>query len=111
MLNEGSVSNDTTVRTKSAMLTELEKLREATPDQWERAVFEALTGGSRDDVDWDVEDNQAGYYTWLKAFDQLVVELVEDGHVVETVIDGERYLTLCEPEPGIRYDSATPPNR
>ena len=31
------------------------------------------------DVDWSVVDNQAGYYLWLRSFDQLVGELVEDG--------------------------------
>ena len=37
----------------------------------------------REEVDWDVEDNQAGYYSWLKSFDQMVKELVEDGYMLE----------------------------
>jgi hypothetical protein len=57
-------------------------LGSASPDELERAVFKSLVGHDREEVDWDIQDNQAGYYTWLKSFDGLVSELTEDGYVV-----------------------------
>ena len=71
VLNEGIVTSDTKIKMKSEMLRQLAVLEQATPDEWERAVFESLTGQKREDVDWDVEDNHAGYYTWIRSFDQL----------------------------------------
>lgn len=82
MLNEGLIVNDTGALVKSEIINEIRRLGPTTPDELERAVFKALTGHSREDVDWDVEDNQAGYYTWMKSFDQLIGELVEDGYIV-----------------------------
>ena len=110
MVNEGSVIGTTAARVRSAMVAQLHRLGRATPVQWEGAVFEALTGHTRDEVDWDVEDNQAGYFTWLKAFDQLVGELVDDGHVTGTERDGSRRLKLAESEPAIGFDRAMRPN-
>ncbi|NQT17223.1 MAG: hypothetical protein HQ582_31000 [Planctomycetes bacterium] len=82
MLNEGIIVNDAAALVKSEMVRQIRRLGSATPDDLERAVFKALTGHEREEVDWDLEDNQAGYYTWLRSFDDLVSELVEDGHIV-----------------------------
>jgi len=93
MLNEGFVANDTRTMIKSEMIKALWRLGPTDPDTWERTVFERLTGGRREDVDWAVEDNQAGYFTWVKSFDQLIGELIEDGHVVERYLrDGGKQL-------------------
>jgi len=81
MINEGIVGDDSKSAVRSEMVNQIQKLGRATPDQWERAVFESLTGGKREDVDWSVEDNQAGYRTWVKSFDGLIGELVEDGFI------------------------------
>lgn len=89
MLNEGIIVNETNTLMKSEMIKQLHILGTTDPENWERAVFESLTGGSREDVDWDIEDNKAGYYTWVKAFDGLIGELTEDGYVSkERVGDG-----------------------
>ena len=85
MLNEGLIVNDTTALVKSEIVNQIRRLGPTTPDELERAVFQALTGHSREEVDWDIADNQAGYFTWMKSFDRLIGELVEDGYIlVET---------------------------
>lgn len=89
MLNEGIVVNDTKSLLKSFILQQVWRLGPTTADALERAVFRALTGGEREDVDWDVEDNQAGYFLWIKGFDQMLEELQEDG-----------YLSAEKPEEG-----------
>ena len=80
-LNEGIIGSDTRIAMKSEMLKQLNLLNETTPDEWERAVFESLTGHRREDVDWDVPDNHAGYYAWIRSFDQLISELEDEGYV------------------------------
>jgi hypothetical protein len=82
MLNEGVIVNDTAALIKSEMVRQIRALGPSTPDNLERAVFKAITGHDREEVDWDNEDNQAGYYTWIKSFDQLIAELIEDGYIV-----------------------------
>jgi hypothetical protein len=81
MLNEGLILNDTTALVKSAIVNQIRRLGPTTPDDLERAVFKVLVGHDREEVDWDVEDNQAGYFTWLKTFDRLIHELIEDGYI------------------------------
>lgn len=98
MHNEGTVTESTRTEILTQMILQLENLERATPDQWERSVFQAVTGGSREDVDWDVEDNHAGYFLWLKSFDELAAELVEDGYVAEQWLDGQRLLIPREPD-------------
>ena len=93
MLNEGIIVNDATALVKSEIVNQVRRLGPTTPDELERAVFRALSGHGREEVDWDIEDNQAGYYSWVKSFDQLVGELVEDGYMlVEGVEDGRRLV-------------------
>ena len=82
MLNEGLIVNDATTLAKSEIVNQIRRLGQATPDELERAVFRALVGHDREEVDWDLEDNQAGYYTWVKSFDGLVSELIEDGYIL-----------------------------
>jgi hypothetical protein len=104
MLNEGIITNDARSLVKSEMIRQLRMLGETTPEIWERRVFRALTGHSRRDVDWEFEDNQAGYYTWIKSFDGLIDELVEDGYakVVENE-DRTRTMVAVETDPAIEY--------
>ena len=87
MLNEGIIVNNSSHLMKSEMITQLQKLGTTDPETWERAVFESITGGTREDVDWNVKDNQAGYYTWVKAFDELIGELADDGFVTREKVD------------------------
>ena len=61
LINEGIVGTDTKTAMKSEMLKQLDQLNETTPDEWERAVFESLTGHRREEVDWEVPDNHAGF--------------------------------------------------
>ena len=92
IMNEGILAGDTRVQMKSEMLRQLAHLEETTPEAWERAVFESLTGFKREDVDWESKDNQAGYYTWIRSFDQLIGELEDDGYVRTIKLDGDRKL-------------------
>ncbi len=110
MLNEGLIVNDTTALVKSEIVNQIRRLGPTTPDDLERAVFEALTGQKREDVDWEIEDNQAGYFSWLKSFDQLINELVEDGYIrVEG--DEHRQLVPTEAEPHIEYSHLVYPKK
>lgn len=112
MLNEGIVTSDAKVLMKSEMLRQIWQLRAVTPDIWERRVFQALTGQRREDVDWELEDNQAGYYTWIKSFDGLIEELIEDGYVVvEAHSDGSRTLKATEADPPLAVSPLVAPGR
>jgi hypothetical protein len=82
MLNEGIIVNDTAALVRSEIVRQIHRLGPTVPEQLERAVFRALTGHDREDVDWEIEDNQAGYYSWMRSFDQLVQELVEDNYIL-----------------------------
>lgn len=92
MVNEGIVANDTSTEIKSKMLRLLWKSGRTTPDDWEKQVFYEMTGHQRDDIDWSVEDNHAGYFTWLKSFDALIQELIEDGYIAIEETGQERFL-------------------
>ncbi len=59
MLNEGLIVNDTAALVKSEIVRRIHQLGPTAPEQLERAVFQALTGHDRADVDWDIEDNHA----------------------------------------------------
>ncbi len=98
MINEGIIASDSKIVVKSEMLKQLWALGPTDPDTWERALFRTMVGVEREDVDWDFEDNQAGYFTWIKSFDQLIAELVEDGYVQVKQVNGSkaRYLVPTE---------------
>jgi hypothetical protein len=96
MLNEGLIVNDTAALVKSEIVNQLRRLGRTTPDQLEAAVFKALVGHSRDEIDWDIEDNKAGYYTWVKSFDRLVHELIEDGYMLTEEESGKLAPTEAE---------------
>ena len=100
MLNEGLIVNDTTALVKSEIVSQIRRLGRSTPDELERAVFDALVGRSREEVDWDIEDNQAGYYTWVKSFDGLIQELIADGYMVA---DESAAIVPTEAEPVSEY--------
>lgn len=103
MINEGLIANHTKTLVKSEMIRQLRQLGETTPERWERAVFHKLTGRSREEVDWTVEDNHAGYYTWIKSFDQLVEELIDDGYARVAEGASSRTLVAVDADPGIDY--------
>ena len=112
ILNEGIVGSDTRTAMKSEMLKQLHRLNETTPDEWERAVFESLTGYRREDVDWNVPDNQAGYYTWIRSFDELISELEEDSYVRAVHLDGNRkVLKKTDWDPAIDYSRLIYPGK
>ena len=100
MLNEGLIVNNTTALVKSEIVNQIRRLGPTTPEDLERAVFRALVGHDREEVDWDVKDNQAGYYTWIKSFDQLIEELIEDGHIRT---DEVHHLAPTESDPAVEY--------
>ena len=104
ILNEGVVMSDTKMVVKSVMIRALHHLGPTTPGDWERVVFKEITGYEREVVDWSVEDNQAGYYSWTRSFDQLVKELIEDGYVREEEVgEGRRQLVPVETDPNIDW--------
>jgi hypothetical protein len=111
MLNEGIISNDTKTLVKSEMIKQLLELKMTTPDEWERATFESLTGHKREDVDWDFEDNQAGYFLWVKSFDGLIEELVQDGYASVEMADGQKkVIKAIESDPAIEYSHLAYPS-
>jgi hypothetical protein len=96
MSNRIAVVQETSASLKAQMLRQLRLLGEATSDGWERAVFQALTGGTREDVDWDHQENYAGYALWLQTFGVLVAELITEGAVVREERDG-RIVMFARP--------------
>jgi len=111
MSNEGRIVNDTTAVVKSEIVNQLRRLGPTTPEELERAVFKALTGHEREEVDWEIEDNQAGYFSWLKSFDKLITELVEDGYMLVEGKDDERRLVPIEQEPHSDYCASDKPDQ
>ena len=105
MINEGIIASHSKIVVKSEMLKQLWTLGPTDADTWERALFRTMVGVEREDVDWDFQDNQAGYFTWIKSFDQLIGELVEDGYVQVEHVDGskDRYLVPTERDGSIDY--------
>jgi hypothetical protein len=83
MLDEGAIINSTSSLVKSEMLRQIWELKRTIPQEWERRVFERIMQFKREDIDFAVEDNQAGYYMWIRAFDRLVQELIDDGYIKE----------------------------
>lgn len=113
MLNEGIITSDARALVKSEMIRQLRRLGATTPDEWERSVFKALTGHEREEVDWRIEDNQAGYYSWIRSFDGLIGELVEDGYVrvEQTGEEDERTLIPVPVDDPIEYSQMVYPKR
>jgi hypothetical protein len=111
MLNEGIITNSSATLIKSEMIRQLHELGPTTPDLWECSVFKALTGHDREEVDWSMKDNHAGYYTWIRSFDQLIEELIEDGYVrVEEHEEGrERTLVPVETDDPVDYSGLVYP--
>jgi len=111
-LNEGIVSSDAKILMKSVMLQQIARLKQTTPDEWERAVFESLLGYKREDVNWDIEGNQAGYDTWIRSFDQLISELEEDGYVRVVNTGGSRKVLMAtERDPIIDFSHFVYPSK
>ena len=108
MLNEGLIVNDTTALVKSEIVNQSRRLGRAKPNQLEAAVFDALVGHSRDEVDWDIEDNKAGYFTWVKSLDYLIQEMIEDGYLLREDSGG---LVPTEAEPLSEYSHLVYPTR
>jgi len=96
MSNRIAVVEETSASLKAQMLRQLRLLGEATSDGWERAVFQALTGGTREDVDWDQQEDYAGYALWLQTFGLLVAELVTEGAVLREERNG-RVVMFARP--------------
>jgi hypothetical protein len=113
MENEGILVSTSWTLVKDEMIRAIRELGSGTPDEWERAVFKRLTGQDRDDVDFDVEDNQAGYFLWLKTFDTLVAELVEDGYVAtEDGTDGAAARIVArESDPSLAWNRLVYPSK
>ena len=104
VLNEGIIKSDPSIEIKSEMIRQLALLQQATPDEWERAVFESLTGYKREDVDWDIEGNHAGYYAWIRSFDQLITELKDDGYLQVVDLGNDRkILKITDWDPAIDF--------
>lgn len=109
MLNEGLILNNAAALVKSKIVDEIRDLGPTSPDELERAVFKSITGHSREEVDWDIDDNQAGYYTWLKSFDGLIGELIEDGYITVQQEGDQRRITPTEALPDVAYSHLTYP--
>jgi len=111
MLNEGTITNNLETEIRSVIIRQIRALGPTTSDRLEAAVFKAITGHARDEVDWDVEDNQAGYYLWLKTFDNYVEQLIEDGFIRIEGDERSRAKTLvpAETDPPMGCAQNSPP--
>lgn len=112
MLNEGILVSDTATVMKSEMIKQIRRLKSTTPDQWERSVFWAITGNDRDEIDFKVEDNVIAYRTWVRNFDRLIRELVDDNCVRSVEADdgsGGMMLVPNEMDPAIDYSHLVHP--
>jgi len=112
MLDEGIIVNNTKSLMKSEMIRQIQRLRSADPERWSRAVFEAITQMSFDEVDWSFKDNHAGFYTWVRSFDQLIGELIDDGYVREgeDEVTGHKVLEATKTDPPIEYSYQSYPS-
>ena len=109
MLNEGIIRPDIRQLMKTEMIRELHELGGATPLHWQHAVFKRCTGEDFSELDWEVEDNKAGYFMWTKTFDGLITELEEDGYLtVEKEEDGS-VLVSTEKQPDIEVSQMNYP--
>jgi hypothetical protein len=108
MVEDGVFGRHARGEVRAEMVRQIQRLGRATPDAWERAVFGALTGGTREDVDWNVEENRAGYHAWVRSFDALIAELVEGGYVRREVEGGKPVLVAEKIDPALFWppDSA-----
>jgi hypothetical protein len=112
MLNEGLVHNTSATLVKSEMIRALHRLGPTTPELWERETFKGITGHDHDELDWSIEDNQAGYYTWLRSFDQLIGELIEDGFVREENAGTDQHqLVPVATDPAVEWSQFVYPSR
>jgi hypothetical protein len=93
---------------KSEIVNQIRRIGRTSPESLEQSVFETLVGHRREEVDWDNEGNQAGYYTWVKAFDSLVGELIEDGYIVT---EDPNILAATEADPVSEYSHLAYPTR
>lgn len=106
MLNEGILISDTTTMMKTEMINQIRRLKSTTPDQWERSVFWAITGHDRDEINFEVDENVTAFRTWIRNFDRLVQELVEDKFVRSVSADdgsGGMMLVPMETDPVLDY--------
>jgi len=113
MLNEGILISDTATMMKSEMIKQIRRLKSTTPNQWERSVFWAVTGYDRDEIDFEVDDNVTAYRTWIRNFDRLIQELVEDNFVRSVEADdgsGGKMLVPMETDPAIGYSHLVYPS-
>jgi len=93
MLNEGILTEDPKTRIKSEMLRQIWKTGRTTPEQWERLVYSAMTGKTREDLALHDQETQVVYHRWVRSFDRLVGELVDDGYVsVEESAEGKQLV-------------------
>ncbi len=79
--NEGNVDGTKKSVIKTAMMQQIERLKEADARTWEHATFQAITGESVDNIDWDIKENVSGYRLWMGTFEQISKELEADGYV------------------------------
>jgi len=113
MLNEGILISDTATVMKSEMIKQIRRLKSTTPEQWERSVFWAITGYDRDEIDFEVEENVVAYRTWVRNFDRLIQELVEDNYVRSVDADdgnGGQMLVPNETDPAVDYSQLVYPS-
>ena len=91
------VVEETSASLKAQMLRQLRLLGEATSDGWERAVFQTLTGGTREDVDWNCQENYAGYALFDLDDDSPVLDGFSSPRVTgdfARVLEGEVWAPL-----------------
>jgi hypothetical protein len=93
------VFRETPSSLRALMVAQLRLLGEATVADWEREVFRAVTGRTREDVDWSYSLNHVGYALWLRAFGYTAAELIVRGEVIKEHRGGQPLMVPREVGP------------
>ena len=87
---EGRISHAIRKATTADLMRQLGQLGAASADAWERAVFTALNGRLREDLDLELDENRTEYGVWIRSFDRLKAQLLANEQVRVTSTDEGR---------------------
>ena len=99
MINEGRIVEDRKARVRSVMVQEIQRLGPTTPNEWQHQTYHVLTGIDPDKLDLSDVETEKTYFTWVRTFDTLIDELIDDGYVTLREHNGEWLLVPTEEEP------------
>jgi hypothetical protein len=105
MINEGRIVEDRKARVRSVMVQEIRRLGPTTANEWQEKTYQALTGIAPENLDLSDEETGKVYFTWVRTFDGLVDELIDDGYVTLQEREGEWVLVPTAEEEATHFAS------